>query len=44
MTVSLLKMPHPADGRRINHPNEHLYGIVHILARAAAREALARET
>ena len=44
MTVSLLKPPRPADGRRINHPNEHLFRLVHILARAAAREALAKET
>ncbi|SEL96213.1 hypothetical protein SAMN05444413_1283 [Roseivivax marinus] len=44
MTVSLLKPPRSTDGRRINHPNEHLLCIVRILARASAREALAKET
>ena len=44
MTVSLIKPPRPADGKRINHPDEHLYRLVHVLARAAARENLSKET
>lgn len=43
MTVSLLKPPRLIDERRINHPNEHLLSLVHVLARAAAQEALAKE-
>ena len=44
MALSLVKKPRPGDGRRINHPDAHLVRLVHILARAAARDAMAQES